>query len=221
MHSVCWTCVKRWALLHPELSRLDAPLLHGPLIGHASTPGRARTCNMRFWRPLLCHLSYRSIKAALGIEPAVSTHTRRAPNCAQAAYSKIKTRTFPCGAIDAHPDGYELLRNRRTDYVASRLRAEVARTAKEGLSLYTQPQAGELLPCVRLLPWWGTALWRRTPDSNRAAPTYGQPARQICVSIEAARETVKGSGAKHETRREGRSGDCVHRFAFSALPIIP
>ena len=43
----------------------------------------------------------------------------------------IKTRTFPCGAIDAHPDGDELLRNRRTDYVASRSRAEVARTAKE------------------------------------------------------------------------------------------
>lgn len=78
MHSVCWTCVKRWALLHPELSRPDAPLLRGPLIGHASTPGRARTCNMRFWRPLLYHLSYRSIKAALGIEPAVSTHTRAA-----------------------------------------------------------------------------------------------------------------------------------------------
>lgn len=39
--------------------------------------------------------------------------------------------------------------------------------------------------------------------------------------IEAARETVKGSGAKHETRREGRSGDCVHRFAFSALPMVP
>ena len=71
--------------LHPELSRPNAPLLRGPLIGHASTPGRARTCNMRFWRPLLHHLSYGNTKTALGIEPAVSTHTRRAPNCAQAA----------------------------------------------------------------------------------------------------------------------------------------
>lgn len=77
MHSVRWTGVKRWALLHPELSRPDAPLLRGPFIGHASTPGRVRTCNMRFWRPLLYRLSYRSIKAALGIEPAVSTHTPR------------------------------------------------------------------------------------------------------------------------------------------------
>ena len=63
MHSVRWTCVKRWALLHPELSRPNAPLLRGPLIGHASTPGRARTCNMRFWRPLLYRLSYGNIKS--------------------------------------------------------------------------------------------------------------------------------------------------------------
>nr|DAR68994.1 MAG TPA: hypothetical protein [Caudoviricetes sp.] len=26
----------------------------------------------------------------------MSTHTRRAPNCAQAAYNKRKTSTFPC-----------------------------------------------------------------------------------------------------------------------------
>ena len=40
MHSVRWTGVKRWALLHPELSRPDAPLLRGPLIGHAKWHSR-------------------------------------------------------------------------------------------------------------------------------------------------------------------------------------
>ena len=51
-----------------------------PSTGHAKsgTPGRTRTCNMRFWRPPLYHLSYRSIKAALGLEPAsnISADTR-------------------------------------------------------------------------------------------------------------------------------------------------
>lgn len=65
MHSVRWTCVKRWALLHPELSRPDAPLcfarpspdctLHG-------IPGRARACSLWFWRPTLYRLSYGNIK---------------------------------------------------------------------------------------------------------------------------------------------------------------
>ena len=40
MHSVRWTGVKRWALLHPGLSRPDAPLLRGPLIGHAKWHSR-------------------------------------------------------------------------------------------------------------------------------------------------------------------------------------
>ena len=40
MHSVRWTGVKRWALLHLELSRPDAPLLRGPLIGHAKWHSR-------------------------------------------------------------------------------------------------------------------------------------------------------------------------------------
>nr|DAQ97298.1 MAG TPA: hypothetical protein [Caudoviricetes sp.] len=30
MHSVRWTCVKRWALLHPELSRPDARYCAAP-----------------------------------------------------------------------------------------------------------------------------------------------------------------------------------------------
>lgn len=78
MHSVRWTCVKRWVLLHLELSRPDAPLLRGPLIGHASTPGRARTCNMRFWRPPLYRLSYRSIKKPPLESNQPCLHTRAA-----------------------------------------------------------------------------------------------------------------------------------------------
>lgn len=54
------------------------PAIARPALGHASTPGRTRTCNIRFWRPLLYRLSYRSIKAALGLEPAsnISADTR-------------------------------------------------------------------------------------------------------------------------------------------------
>ena len=40
VHSVRWTTSNGRVLLHPELSRPDAPLLRGPLIGHAKWHSR-------------------------------------------------------------------------------------------------------------------------------------------------------------------------------------
>ena len=66
MHSVRWTGVKRWALLHPELSRPDAPLYRCSCVPRTNIqygiPGRDQTCILRFWRPLLHHLSYGNTK---------------------------------------------------------------------------------------------------------------------------------------------------------------
>lgn len=67
------------------LSKTKSRLLCEDGFSYCGRGNTTRTCNKRFWRPLLYHLSYWSIRAALGIEPAMSTHTRRAPNCAQAA----------------------------------------------------------------------------------------------------------------------------------------
>ena len=43
----------------PEGPGLVCNLAHGD--GKTGTSGRNRTCNNRFWRPVLCQLSYRRV----------------------------------------------------------------------------------------------------------------------------------------------------------------
>ena len=75
--------------LHPELSRPDAPLLSAcrpPVMQSLALQAglEPAACGFGDRCSTTCELlEYK--KAALGIEPAVPTHTHRAPHCAQAA----------------------------------------------------------------------------------------------------------------------------------------
>lgn len=194
MHSVRWTGVKRWALLHPELSRPDAPLLRGPLIGHASTPGRARTCNMRFWRPLLYHLSCRSIKRLPWTRTSrVYTHAPR---------SKLRSG----GHIKTAP----VLR--RGCWLAHILSGKL-HLGKDSKAfswhgrLHVRP-CGLSSPCAI---WCEAADLHRTGLSlNRCDASHISSPRNVKREQSPVPASRKGGKCQEGTR----FGGCVHRFAF-------
>lgn len=176
------------------------------LIGHASIPGRNQTCSLRFWRPLLHHLSYGNTKTSLGIEPAVSTHTRRAPNCAQAAY-KNSSGSPPGLLVGAHP-------------VRKLHLGKDSKAFSWHGRLHVRP-CGLSSPC---------AIWCETVDSNHAEREVRAPPQTLRAAalngavpksrIEAARNVKREQSPVPASRKGGkcqegtRFGGCVHRFAF-------
>ena len=82
-----------------------------PSPGHAKsgTPGRARTCNLRFWRPLLYHLSCRSIKSRPWNRTSRAyTHAPRSTLRSGGHIANKNSPRFAAGAarVDAHPAGH-------------------------------------------------------------------------------------------------------------------
>ena len=72
------------------------------------------------------------------------------------------------------------------------MRAEVARTAKEGLPLYTQPQTGLLVPMRQVVAVMGHGVVERT----RGLAPHGICPVSYDARIEAARGTEEGKRGK-------------------------
>ena len=118
--------------------------LRSPITGYAAgIPGRAQTCSLRFWRPLLHHLSYGNIKSRPWNRTS-RVYTRTALHIALRRPYKNSSGSPPGLLVGAHPVGKptHTLRDSKLSLVAR----EVKRAALWGMS-----------PC---------AIWCETVDSN-------------------------------------------------------
>lgn len=185
--------------------------LRSPLTGYAAgIPGRAQTCSLRFWRPLLHHLSYGNIKRRPWNRTS-RVYTRTALHIALRRPYKNSSGSPPGLLVGAHPVGKSThtLRDSKLSFVAR----EVKRAALWGMS-----------PC---------AIWCETVDSTRAERGGARPPPDTQIrrpvngavpksSIEAARETLVICA--YGQHRAGTFGGCIASvglFGSADITTIP